>query len=102
MSFVWVAQEALPYPGWNGSVDVEVFSTEEKAREYFKKEFANLEHYYDGPAYNWTMPGDEARETEEEIIEQMHYEAEDGSSFLLVEKIEVDDNGRKLPTLDCH
>lgn len=100
MSFVWVAQEALPYPGWNGSVDVKIFSTEEKARAYFIRELDSLKNYYDGPEADFIMPPDIAERSEEELVEQMYYEAKDGSSWLIVEPVEVDDDGLRLPSAD--
>lgn len=100
MSTVWVVQEEIPVALQLVPLDVKVFSTEEKAREYFKKELVSLKSYYDGPEADFVMPADVAGRSEKELIEQMRYEAEDGSSWLIVEQIEVDDDGCKLPLVE--
>lgn len=100
MNTVWVVQEEIPCALQLVPLDVKVFRTEEKARAFFKKELASLRDYYDGPEADFVMPADVAERSEEELIEQMSYEAEDGSSWLIIKQIEVDDDGYKLPSAE--
>ena len=100
MSTVWVVQEEIPVALQLVPLDVKIFSTEEKARTYFKRELSSLKSYYDGPENDCVMPADVAERSEEEINEQMHYEAEDGSSWLIAKPVEVDDDGLRLPFVE--
>lgn len=64
------------------------------------RELDSLKNYYDGPEADFVMPPDIAERSEEELVEQMYYEAKDGSSWLIVEPVEVDDDGLRLPSAD--
>ena len=100
MNTVWAVQDEIPVALQIVPLDVKIFSTEEKARAYFIRELDSLKNYYDGPEADFVMPPDIAERSEEELVEQMYYEAKDGSSWLIVEPVEVDDDGLRLPSAD--
>ena len=60
MSTVWVVQEEIPVALQLVPLDVKIFSKEEKARAYFKRELSSLKSYYDGPENDCVMPADVA------------------------------------------